>query len=470
MDFKEAQEQLVQLQAEEDTKTIEFLRAHFEAQSAVLDVSNKFLFDSATEFLTSHLRKHYSKANSLRKIVLQNTMLETPKLNSLLRGLLDLRRPLALCWLDIGNNRVDMTADTAELIGKLLSKKVNNRSKTLVLQGNLVRQGSVITSLFSHIGALQELNLYDTRLSPEALAALAEALSLNRKIRKVDLGYNASAFTDKAVLASFGMGVSLNTHLEYLNLCGNQPLHKASLLTAFCSGLQCSKSLEYCGLGGLGLGDKGVDLLTRCMLKTVPVCDLDLHNNSISARGLGRLFATLSVHVSSLDLSYNQIKDESVLLAIAEHLLHTRSLRKLNISHTIEIEELSFKAKQRLADAIKTNDSLTEFYCEGAKIGDDPDDFCEIIGAAISERRLSLTFKISAVDCFKGSAQISSYRESSYASSSQGKSLQLMQPQVNSTLQTERRNFEVESREESLSETPREYCFTGSSQLDHSAQ
>lgn len=466
MDFKEAQEQLTHLQADEDATTIAFLTEHCDSQAAVLDVSNKFLFDSATQVLVTHLRKHYSRTNTLRKVVLQNTMLESQKLNAILRGLLDLRRPLALCWLDIGNNRIDLTSESADLLGRVLAKKLNSRAKTLVLQGNLVRQAGVISSLFAHVGALSELNLYDTRLSPEALAALGEALSLNKKVRKLDLGYNASAFTDKAVLTSFGMGVSLNTHLEHLNLCGNDPLHKTSLLTTFCSSLQCSKSLEYFGLGGARLGDKGVDRLSRS-LASVPICDLDLHNNGITARGFVRLLGSLSVHVAALDLSYNQIQDEAVLLAIADHLLRTRSLRRLNISHTIEIEELSFKAKQRLADAIKANDSLTEFYCEGAKIGDDPDDFCEIIGNAISERRLSLTFKISAVDCFKGSAQISSY-QSSYESSSKSLGLRQLQPQVNSTLQTERRNFEVESREESLSETPREYCFTGSSQPSNS--
>lgn len=460
MDFKEAQDQLQRLQAEEDHRTIEFLITRLNTQTAVLDLSNKFLFDEAVEVLIKEVGRHYSERNTLRKVVLQNTMLEEERLNNVLRGLLGVKRQMALTWLDIGNNRIDLKAESGELLGKLLSKRTNHKPKTLVLQGNLVREASFMTALFNSAGTLAELNLYDTRLSPLALAALGEILCLNKRIIRLDLGYNASAFTTKSILSTFGMGISLNHHLEWLSLCGNTPLRKPKLLTALCSGLQCSKSLEYCSLGGLSLGDRGISLLTRYLLPAVPICHLDLHNNSLASKGLARLLRLLPVHITALDLSYNQIKDESLLTLVADLLLRTRSLRLLNISHTIEIEEVSYKAKGRLAEALKENDSLTEFYCEGAKIGGDPDDFCEVLGAAIGERRLSLTFKISAVDCFKGSNQASSYGE---ASSSQVKSLELPQeprpPQVNSTLQTERRNFEAGSRKESLSQTPREYCF-----------
>jgi len=463
MDFKEAQDQLHRLQAEEDHRTIEFLITRLSTQAAVLDLSNKFLFEDAVRVLVREVGKHYADRNTLRKIVLQNTMLEEDRLNEVLRGLLAVKRPMGLTWLDIGNNRIELKAESGELLGRLLSKRSNPKPKTLVLQGNLVKEASFITALFMSAGTLTELNLYDTRLSPLALAALGEALSLNRRILHLDLGYNASAFTTKAILTTFGMGISLNHHLEWLSLCGNTPLHKPKLLTALCSGLQCSKSLEYCSLGGLGLGDRGTALLTRYLLPAVPICHLDLHNNSLASKGLARLLRSLPVHITALDLSYNQIKEESLLTLVADLLLRTRSLRLLNISHTIEIEEVSYKAKERLAQALKENDSLTEFYCEGAKIGGDPDDFCEVLGAAIGERRLSLTFKISAVDCFKGSNQLPSYGETS---SSQVKSLELPQeprpPQVNSTLQTERRNFEAGSRKESLSQTPREYCFAGS--------
>lgn len=464
MDFKEAQDQLQRLQAEEDHRTIEFLITRLGTQAAVLDLSNKFLFEDAVRVLVREIGKHYADRNTLRKVVLQNTMLEEDRLNQVLRGLLAVKRPMALTWLDIGNNRIELKAESGELLGRLLSKRSNPKPKTLVLQGNLVKEASFITALFASAGTLTELNLYDTRLSPLALAALGEVLSLDRRIFRLDLGYNASAFTTKAILTAFSMGISLNHHLEWLSLCGNTPLHKPKLLTAFCSGLQCSKSLEYCSLGGLGLGDRGTSLLTRYLLPAVPICHLDLHNNSLASKGLARLLRCLPVHVTALDLSYNQIKEEALLTLVADLLLRTRSLRLLNISHTIEIEEVSYKAKERLAEALKENDSLTEFYCEGAKIGGDPDDFCEVLGAAIGERRLSLTFKISAVDCFKGSNQLPSYGETS---SSQVKSLlELPQeqkpPQVNSTLQTERRNFEAGSRKESLSQTPREYCFAGS--------
>lgn len=112
--------------------------------------------------------------------------------------------------------------------------------------------------------------------------------------------------------------------------------------------------------------------------------------------------------LSNLDISYNAINDASALLSISYHLMHSRSLRKLNISHSIELESLPHDTIDELAEAIAQNDSLSELTCEGVKLGDDPDYFCKRLGEAISVRRLSLTFKISAVNCFNSESSIES--------------------------------------------------------------
>lgn len=478
MDFKEMQQQLAALRSTEDAKTVAFIKEHLDAHALVFDLSNRFLFDQACVQLRFSLRTHFLKRNSLRKLCLQNVMLETPRLNAILKGLLDIKRPLSLRHLDIGNNRIDLAEDTAELLSYLLSKRINTHAKTLILQGNTLQNPNTLTLLFRHCGVLAELNLYDTRLSVEALAALAEALANNAKIKRLDLGYNAEAFEDLDVLEAFGNGVALNSHLEHVNLGGNSTLEKPKRLHALFSALKDTRSLESLGLGGLNLGDKGLDLLLS-HLRGSPICILDLHNNSIGSAGFFSLLSELPVCLSSLDLSYNQINDQRTLLVLAQALTETRNLRNLNISHSIEIEEISYKVKQSLGEALKTNDSLTEFYCEGAKIGDDPDDFCDVLGEAISERRLSLTFKISAVNCFQsGYSQVSSSYQSLTSQASREKIISVipslavsptMPPQVNSTLQTERRNCEAESREASLSATPREYCFTSESQREKSA-
>mmetsp|Transcript_18166 Transcript_18166/g.2959 ORF Transcript_18166/g.2959 Transcript_18166/m.2959 type:complete len:81 (-) Transcript_18166:106-348(-) len=64
------------------------------------------------------------------------------------------------------------------------------------------------------------------------------------------------------------------------------------------------------------------------------------------------------------------------------------------------------------AESITRNQSLNELICEGTKIGNDPDSFCEIIGEAIRKRKLSLTFKISAVNCFTPSLMLDSLKTS----------------------------------------------------------
>lgn len=72
------------------------------------------------------------------------------------------------------------------------------------------------------------------------------------------------------------------------------------------------------------------------------------------------------------------------------------------MSHTIEMIELDEEILEKLSEALGKNDSLTEFYCEGVKISENPDKFCSMVNAAISLRKLSLTYKISAVNCSPG--------------------------------------------------------------------
>ena len=110
----------------------------------------------------------------------------------------------------------------------------------------------------------------------------------------------------------------------------------------------------------------------------------------------------LTPSVVDLDVSYNDITESSALLSLASYLLETRSLRRLKISHSLQLETLDFSTLECFSQALTRNDSLVEFYCEGVKLSVNPEDFCNQINQAIAYRKLSLTYRVSAVQVNTG--------------------------------------------------------------------
>jgi hypothetical protein len=107
-------------------------------------------------------------------------------------------------------------------------------------------------------------------------------------------------------------------------------------------------------------------------------------------------------------LSYNSFTDDKVLTAVGNLLKHSRTIRSLKLSNSIELTSVSDNAIQALTEGLVTNVSLGDLFCEGVKLRDDPDTFCRIIGEAITNRRLALNYKISAVNCLEEASSISS--------------------------------------------------------------
>jgi len=456
-------EHLTQMTLQEESRTIDYLEEHFAKHLTVFDLSNKYLFSQSLKVLLSLLHAHFMRYHCLKKLILQNCMLDTDSLSEILRLLLAVRGTLSLKCLDIGNNRLKITPEVAELIALMLEKCGKLKLKTLCLQGNILSDPLCISKLLSGETVIYELNLYDVRLSPKGVIALSEALSLNKSIHRLELAYNVEAFSSNKAVQALAMGISLNTHIERLNLSGNTTLANRKKLTALILGMGRNRSLESLVLSNIGLQDKSVKLIVANLLGEIPLCEIDLQNNGFTGKGICYLLKHLPPTLKSIDLSYNSLTDNVSLSKLAISLMRTRDLRKLCISHTIELEEVSEEAVELMCKSLRTNDSLTEFICEGVKIAEDPDMFCRLLGESIAARQLSLTFKISAVNCFKSTSSVnSSFKRMSMTPSpmklvSNLPSNVTPQPKThaNSTIQTERR--ECIAKELSFEETPREF-------------
>lgn len=187
--------------------------------------------------------------------------------------------------------------------------------------------------------------------------------------------------------------------------------------------MHTSQSLTVLILNGINLRDKGIAILGKLLLKKCPLCRLDLQNNGITTRGLRVLYKYFPPTLSSLDLSYNRFTKDLMFFHTARLLTDTRALRYFNISYSLELKRIDERMVLLFCESITRNLSLSEFVCEGAKIGNNPDRFCELIGQAINKRKLSLTFKISVVNCFTSTSAINSLTSTQYNDISSNASL-----------------------------------------------
>jgi len=401
MELKNLQEELKSLKNFEEITTIQYMKRIFGRHKRILDLSNHFIFDTSCELLCEFIKSSSKKRNSFKTLVFKNCMLQQETLQKLLECLTQSSQN-KVTHLDLGNNRMKFNLNLCKLLSVFLSRTSVKKAKVLNFQGNILEDPQGISGLFSQKFLIQELCINDTNFTPEALSKLSEFLSENYYIKKLDLRFNSEAFEDSEVMEFFGRSIANNSNIEHLDLSGNHSFADIQLLTAFIDQAKSNRSLMHLGLASIGLGDKGLSHLVRFLLNDLPLSSINLENNGISAEGLSDFIEFLPWNISGLDLAYNTFEDVTAIQSISKLLIETRSLKRLNISHTIEIEDLHEEVVEELCYTLTHNDTLNEFLCEGVKIAQNPDEFCLKLNEAISCRKLSLTYKIAAVNCFEG--------------------------------------------------------------------
>jgi Ran GTPase-activating protein (RanGAP) involved in mRNA processing and transport len=401
MEFKEVQEEFKKLSHEEDSATLSRIKLLVSRNSPSIDLSNYFLFPRSSKSLLKSLSTSLlSKKHCLKSLVLQNCLLTGSTFTSLLKLLKKAKTPLL--ELDIANNRIQISPVHAEVISLVFSRSA--QAVCLSLKGNNCADPLLFSSLFNTSFALKSLNLYDSCLSAESLLMLSKAISFNRAIFSLDLGFNSAAFENYVTVSSFAQSVGENSRIERLSLNENGPLAGSDCLLQLCEGLKLNRSLCGLELAGVGLTNTGISLLCASLLSHSPLPELNVQNNHISDSGLQQLLNTLPQTLSSLDLSYNTFSDPGSVAVLALTLENSKSLSSLDISHCFELEDLDDDTLRVFCSAISRNDSLTELKCEGFKVPMEPDEFCGRVRKAIEARKLSLVYRLSAICAKIGSS------------------------------------------------------------------
>jgi hypothetical protein len=405
MELKGVQDELTKIKLTEEILTVEFIKRVFGRHVCVLDLSNHFLFEKSTKMLLKLLKTHIKAKNQVKSLVLQNCMITSGCLLKILK--LFIKSSSSLLDLNISNNRLTVQPILTQNISLMFSK--SSKPKSLCLQGNICASSEAISELFLGNIKLSELNFYDTNLSPGALAVISQALRANACIIKLNLGFNSQAFQDPEVVSVFAESVSENKILETLDLSGNESLSIGENLTKLCLGLRNNRSLSALKIGAINLEDFGVNIIATQLLPGFPVLYLDIQNNGIQDKGFKALVKEFPDNITGLDVSYNNFTENISVLTMASLLIQTKSLRDLIISHSFELNSLEPEILELLCESITKNDSLSEFLCEGVKLPEDPDMFCYKINQAIARRKLSLTYKISAVNCCNNKSTMGSF-------------------------------------------------------------
>ena len=406
MEIQDLSDLYRKLKAKQISITDSFLCQNMCRHKLLLDISNKYLFDTSIITLKRLISKSYGSCMPIKTLVLQNCMLTAASANSVLLIFLNFPGKINLSSLDLGNNSITLSVELSTTIAKVLEKSSKNEPKSLNLQGNIISDPEAFSVLIACESAMSSLSLYDCNLQPQLLVILTESMTQNKSISKLDLSYNPEAFTSKSITHSLGVALGTNNYLTSLKLSGNPTLSRKSLFNKLCIGLRHSSSLEKLYIGNLALNDSGLNILRKRCLNFTNIECLDLQNNKITCKGFIKLIRNFPSGLNKLVVSYNRFEDSKVLLELGKMMQDQRSIRILNISYCFVFDSVVEKCMKALCIGISENRSLTELIMEGCKIGDDPDYFCKQLSEAIEARKFPITFRISAVRTYDGNASI----------------------------------------------------------------
>ena len=174
---------------------------------------------------------------------------------------------------------------------------------------NTISYISRVFSSFNHNTFLKELSVTDSCLNPFDIELLAHMLTTNSTIKVLDISSN------------FTIG-DMGCHC--LAACRNLSLNK--LIMGFCDigdigvdkigeMLYHNKSITHIDLGQNKISDDGVKRLVGHLNSHELIDFLDLQRNKVTAVGahhLKRLLINSHLVFNSLELSYNQLKDDGV--------------------------------------------------------------------------------------------------------------------------------------------------------------
>ena len=239
----------------------------------------------------------------------------------------------------------------------------HNILKRLILQNTgigVVECAALVEWLSSPTSSLEELNLSRNRFNSEATKLIITALRRNCTLRKFNIA--GSRIPTQLLAPLLGLPlVSL-----YLFMCFIGPEEARVIAKTLCS----NTVLEVLGLSDNPIGDKGAASLAEMLKHSKNLKALNLKITSITAQGACEIARALSSNtytiLEKLNLEADRIGDKGAS-ALAEMLLHNKSLKALNL----KITSLTTYGVCEIAGALCSNTVLEELNLEANPIGDE---------------------------------------------------------------------------------------------------
>nr|CCD12017.1 unnamed protein product [Trypanosoma congolense IL3000] len=296
---------------------------------------------------------------NLRLLDIRGNGLNAKCVNKLLKAV---SSSMTLVRLGLASNKLG--EEGAMLVFRALEK--NTFLTSLDLSLNEIGPGgakSIAKLLEIPDSALKCVQLYGNYLGPSGVAVIALAVRRNRSLKQLTLGNNNA--TDEAAVQLAEM-LSENSTLERLDLRLNV-ITAVGIRTLAQEGLGQNGSLLSLSLAGNPIGSVGGEEISQSLIlsQVTALSVLDLSSCQLGPTGgmrVANLIATSST-ITDVNLSDNKLDDEASV-SIANSIINGLSISMLNLSRN-EIGEWS---ACNLIEAIQRNYRMVSLNLHGNKI------------------------------------------------------------------------------------------------------
>ena len=300
-----------------------------------------------------------SHSNCLWDLNLEDCCIGDEEIKLLVQGALEGEPSYSGCISELNFWGNKITSSGLNQIGKL--QKRLNLSK-LNLDWNLLGNGGATTLLQSSVvHCLKVLSLWSTRIGAEDCQALGELLSSSSRLEDLNIGENG--LTPEAIKLVFN-GLQCNTTLQKLCLDWN-PLGSGGVIPLLKSGV--ASNLQSLRLGNTGIGEEECRALSQFLSSSTRLEDLWIRENSLSPMAMELLVSGLQ-HNTTLNILL--IDGNSLSIGAAVLLLKSPlALRLCRFSLTVTGKEDS----RALGELLSSSQILVNLWVSAGSDGLPPE-------------------------------------------------------------------------------------------------
>eukprot|EP01080_Neovahlkampfia_damariscottae_P011222 gene11222-4044_t len=323
-------------------------------------------FSNLTKFLISN-------DHMLTKLILDFNPLGVESAN-LIQEILEKNTTLVL----LSIARTNMNDEAIEYISKGLKKNVSLTQ--IDLQRNQIGDYgvSLLADILNENQTLYHIGLRRNIIEDLGAISLSKALSKNVSIGVLDLAYNNISGIG---ISAIGKALKTNFTLQELNL-KNNPIGDFGVMEVF----QNLNNIQTLHVNECDLKSESLDCLQSCLTSKLTI--LKISGNRIGKNSMikdvskfndwmpnfsdqfdqsGLLGSLLTQNLAHLDLSTNQLGDDSLNMLLVDSLLNSNNLFHLNLSSN----QITPKGASKISKILKENKSIVTLQLSNNELCDE---------------------------------------------------------------------------------------------------